>query len=438
MKQGFILLLLLTSYCTQAQTLKPHIGVQNLPSDESAICEIPWYLESFNSSGYSVGDTVNDFSLYTPYETKYTLSNLLETKPVLLISSSYSCPVFRNKLDAINELNDSFGNDVHIIVVYTVEAHPQVDTSPYFGFVNPGSQNNNQGILYRQPTTYGERKAIVNEMLDEETIDVPILIDGPCNSWWTHFGPAPNNATLIDTDGTVYAKHAWFNKYPEDMSCELNQVLGRTSPCNTDSIAGVFNFTMTSSDTIIGMVNSVITFDAEIDNISTSDVLVFVKRLQNNLPDDWEGSLCIDVCYATDVDSTTVLVPANTSQHFSFYFYTSSTENFGNVRVGFLNLNYGSNSFIQNLYGETKLVNSVQNVEEEPMLYPNPLRGDMLTVNNLVNYTVRAFNAQGKEEQLLFTGNAIDCSHLSNGVWFLKFHSNKTGKSFSSKVVVLK
>ena len=250
-----ILLLLLSSFILTAQVnLKPSIGIGALPEVDAIICEIPNYLGSFETSGLQAGDTIADFNLYDLQGNNYEISSIIQDgKPLLFISSSYTCPVYRGKVNLINDLQNQYGDELNIFIIYTVEAHPSGDISPYFGFENVGNQNIQQGILYSQPDTYGERKSIVEDMLIAMTIDVPVLIDGVCNEWWAHFGPAPNNAYLVNPNGTVYTKHGWFDKFPNDIYCDIDNLLSNTNEdCNNQSDIGSFQFSLTGDDFIQG------------------------------------------------------------------------------------------------------------------------------------------------------------------------------------------
>ena len=51
-----------------------------------------------------------------------------------MVGGNYTCPVFRNKMDEINELVDLYSDEITTIIVYGVEAHPVNDISPYFWF----------------------------------------------------------------------------------------------------------------------------------------------------------------------------------------------------------------------------------------------------------------------------------------------------------------
>src|SRR5690242_20804593 len=85
--------------------LLPSIGIGSLPNDNDAVCNIPVYTGSFDNSGYFVGDTVPDFTLYDMNGDSVNLASVLNNgKPVLLVGGSYTCPVFRGTIDDINNM----------------------------------------------------------------------------------------------------------------------------------------------------------------------------------------------------------------------------------------------------------------------------------------------------------------------------------------------
>ena len=229
MKKIYSLFFLFSIFIVKGQNLKPSIGLVNLPADASTICAIPTYTGSFTTSGYMAGDTIPHFQLYDKNGTGMDVLTVLQTgKPLLLIAGAYTCPVFRQKIVRINQVAATYSNQINIYVVYVVEAHPVTpDVSPYSGGVWTTSENQTEGILYAQPTTYGVKKQMVNNMLANNlyTLSVPVLIDGPCNAWWLNFGPAPNNAYLIWPNGVIYKKHGWFDKAPENIMTDINSML---------------------------------------------------------------------------------------------------------------------------------------------------------------------------------------------------------------------
>jgi len=167
-----ILALCLFSLSTLAQSLflESTIGLSSLPNDNDAVCTIPFSNPpgGFNFQGqlFQVGDTIPDFTLYQLDGTPVTLSDeLLKGKPVLLVTISITCFISRNRMVEFNNLFATYGNDVNFYLVYVVEAHPQLDISPYT--ISPGSVwcecgagGANQYHVYRQPTIYSEKKTI--------------------------------------------------------------------------------------------------------------------------------------------------------------------------------------------------------------------------------------------------------------------------------------
>jgi hypothetical protein len=216
-----------------SQSLQPRIGLSALPADGDSVCAIPVYTGSFQGSGFQAGDTIPAFRLYDSNGSETEVEDLLQTgKPLLLIAGSYTCPVFRQKITQINQVASTFAGLINVVVIYVVEPHPKApDLSPYSGSVWTTSENQQEGILYLQPTIYGERKQLLQDMQSNPNyvLDVPVMIDGPCNDWWQHFGPAPNNAYLIQSDGVIFRKHDWFNRNPNKIVDDVNALLVITS-----------------------------------------------------------------------------------------------------------------------------------------------------------------------------------------------------------------
>ena len=232
---SFIAILFLSLTVFSQLTLKPSIGLTSLPADNTPICNIVCSPTSWNftTDGLLVGDTIPQFQFYNLAGTPTDALTLLQTgKPLCIVAGSYTCPVWRGKIAALNTLVASYSSQVNFLVVYVVEAHPNTpDVSPYSCNVWTTTQNTTDGVLYLQPTTYGARKTIVTDMINNTctcipTINAPIVIDGPCNEFWLTFGPAPNNAYLINpTNGTVACKHGWFNQAPLDMAACIDSLL---------------------------------------------------------------------------------------------------------------------------------------------------------------------------------------------------------------------
>src|SRR6187551_3614807 len=121
----FIFIMLLSIITDAQPVLKPSIGLNALPSDNDNICNEPLFLGSFFSSGLQAGDTAYDFTLFDMNGDSLHLADLLnQGKPVLLVAGSYTCPVFRGKVDVINDVMSTYAGQLNAYVIYTLEAHP--------------------------------------------------------------------------------------------------------------------------------------------------------------------------------------------------------------------------------------------------------------------------------------------------------------------------
>ena len=401
--------------------LLPTIGIGALPSDNDPVCTLPTQTPPIQNVGRPAGENAADFTLYDLNGNTFNLHDaLLLGKPVLMISASYTCPVFRGKIPGINDVVATFGDQLTTVIVYTVEAHPYLDISPYFGAVNTSAQNISAGILYEQPTTYGERKAVLQDLLDSLLIDAPTYIDGPCNEWWNYYGPQPNNAYLIDTTGVIFAHHDWFDKVPDDIYCDIDSLLGLPTNCNP-VFGGQFNLQMVSNDTIYGQAGSTITGQAKMWNPSNVDCLVRVVKLQVSLPAGWQTSLCMDVCYLPDIDTAVVEIPAGDTLHFYYYFYTTPGAGTGYSRIGFRNVNDNTNNFNRNFWGISQEPNALNELVPEAnwSVSPNPVTDEFRLIGDRAFDLVRIMDVSGREA-MRAKGPLITIADLQPGLYLVQ------------------
>lgn len=135
-------------------------------------------------------------------------------------------------MEPTNELASVYGDSLHFVLVYVVEPHPKPpDVSPYRGSAWPLDYSN-----YPQPTNYPGRVSNakhINDafalnstftiLLDDLTPHVAALGNGN-NPVWCTWGPAPNAAWLIGTDGNVELAQTWFDK--PAMDAAIKKLLG--------------------------------------------------------------------------------------------------------------------------------------------------------------------------------------------------------------------
>lgn len=163
------------------------------------------------------GDLAVDFTLQTLDGDAVTLSELLATKPVMLMTGSWSCPVYHDAIETFNELaatvgkqGNRLGEDVHFVHVYVVEAHPLApDPSPNYGVVLESSFTED-----RNPRNYPARRAAAERIVPKLGPDQLLLIDDirprPAdNPVFSTYGSGANCAFLIDQDGTIREAQVW-------------------------------------------------------------------------------------------------------------------------------------------------------------------------------------------------------------------------------------
>ena len=107
---------------------------------------------------------------------------------------------------------------MNFFIVYIIEPHPYRQICPYTGnyWLNyPANfdidQKQPQPLL--QPNNF---KARIDQAIkmkhDLIGSDIPVLVDRMDNPVWCTYGPAPNNAYFIGTDGVVIEKLGWYNR----------------------------------------------------------------------------------------------------------------------------------------------------------------------------------------------------------------------------------
>jgi hypothetical protein len=413
--------------------LKPSIGLSSRPQDTDPICSIPTYTGSFYTSGLQAGDTAYEFKFYDLSGDSILLSELLSTgKPLLIVNGNYTCPVFRNKVPMINQVASAYTGLVNIIILYTVEAHP-TDISPYFGFVNVGTANTSAGILFPQPTTYLVRKNLVDTMLNNMTINAPVYIDGPCNNFWSVYGPAPNNAYLIKPDGIIFAKHGWFDRNPTDyILCDIDSLLYNI-PCTLGSGAG--NFSIIQKDTFVtGNAGSILYGFTDIINNTSSGITVSAKKLQKIYSSNWQTAFCADVCFSPSDDSITFTIPAYDTMHFSIDFITHAITDSGRIKIGFRNVNNITNQYAITVWAKTLTPSALGEIEPEilPKVFPNPVSTRLQIELNELPAVYPTVSILGLDGQVIYSQKVeskkfeIPVETLAGGFYLLKIGASTT------------
>lgn len=219
---------------------------QQAPPASARICQFSPYVDSlglFPNAGFQPSITVPDFFLFDTAGIQHSLYQYLGNgKPVILISGSYTCPQFRNSLATIiPQLNIIYGSAITIIVVYTLEAHPEMPwNSPYAYGPWVLGINTTAGISFAQHQTYGDRLAMMDTTLAVYPTNCTFLADDTCNTWLNTFGPAPNMGYVLSETGIVRGKFplVWNDRveFFRTIDTELNILSAQTHEQNAETI----------------------------------------------------------------------------------------------------------------------------------------------------------------------------------------------------------
>ncbi len=423
-----IVFLIIFSHATGISQVKlrPGIGLKSPPKAADSICPITPYYSTFDRDGLSIGDTAFDFTLYDAEGNPLTLSTILQQKkPVLLLSASYTCPIFRFRVPTLNYVVKAFGSKINTYVIYTYEAHPIIDMQPYGDYPDMDYENQQDGIQYQQAKTYGERKSVAADMRKALTINTPIIFDGPCNEWSVTYGPAPNNAYLIDTNGIVALKHPWFNATPHDIFFELDSFLGTSAEDISKHDSGVVSF-RAKSLAAFGRPGETIVAGGTLINETDQDAVVTIARIHTTLPSDWKSSLCSYVCSDPSTDSVSVRVLAHGEQEVKVYFYTGTKPDHAEVTLQITNSNVTDNHLSLDILGSTMDETGVEN-HGIPMpdihILSNPA-GSTLSIRSPVSYSqLKIFDEIGRRVLLSNRSEQYDLSSFPSGIYTVQLIS---------------
>ena len=116
--------------------------------------------ERFERAGVQVGQPLPEVDLTSLDGHTHPWASAWGDRPAVFIAVSRSCPVARYRMMDVRLLRDTFGEQVKLVLVYTVEAHPDQDPSPYRDDGKPWLTpfNRVEGVRIRQPQTLDARR----------------------------------------------------------------------------------------------------------------------------------------------------------------------------------------------------------------------------------------------------------------------------------------
>ncbi len=111
---------------------------------------------------------------------------------------------------SVESLKAEYGEDVHFVVLYQREAHP----------------NQLQFKEIDQPTEFQERVELARRSRSDLQITATIVIDEMDDAVRRAYGMAPNSAFIIDTSGRIVYRNDW--AIPAEWRPVLERLVGKT------------------------------------------------------------------------------------------------------------------------------------------------------------------------------------------------------------------
>ena len=219
------------------------------------------------------------------------------------------------------------------------------------------------------------------------------------------------------------------------------------------------NFTLTvDHTTIVDTVGSEMIFEFEAVNTSNNDLTLFIARTLNDIPENWQSSLCFEYCFAPFVDTiettsqwgSSPLAPEDTA-FFSVHVLALVDNGTGNLIIVVGDVNNISDTISYNLTASTQAsaVKSTDHPNRFDLLqnYPNPFNPSTTIHYNIPqrsDVSLKVYDLTGRKMATLVQEVQEAGSHsvnfnaekLSSGVYFYKI----TAGQYSSvkKMILIK
>lgn len=166
----------------------------------------------FAARGPQPGQPLPELSLVTREGHRANLPQIAAGRPLVLVTASLTCSVAREQQTLVNQLAERYGDQIAVVIIYTIEAHPKTDPCPYTNEEWVPEANKRDNVLVRQPGTQAARMTLAAEYHTRYALGSTLLIDTMDNASWKALGAAPNLGLLVDSKGIIRAREGWFDE----------------------------------------------------------------------------------------------------------------------------------------------------------------------------------------------------------------------------------
>ena len=188
--------------------------------------------------------------------------------------------------------------------------------------------------------------------------------------------------------------------------------------------AQFFELELLDDTVLFGIANpqDPIIFHFEAVNQTDSTYLVDVIKFEQDIPSDWEISLCTEACFPPEVDEAVFFLDEMALDDISVYFYPGSV-GVGQTKVEFINREDSLNSFEYTLYADAFTTHIIEEGFNQPFVLMDSnndyiyLNGDLGELNSFP-----IFNAHGQRVKTIqySMNEPIDISSFQSGIYFIQ------------------
>jgi thiol-disulfide isomerase/thioredoxin len=169
-------------------------------------------LAAWLERGPRIGQAAPDFELSDLDGRAVRLSDL-RSRPVVLEFGSYTCPLFSDRVPAMEQLAREQGEAV-FLVIYVREAHPGENQGPH--------------------RSLAEKRSAAHKLALEEALARRVLVDTLEGATHRAYGGAWNPVYVIGSDGRVVLRQAW--NHPADVAAALEALNAGGLPQFAESV----------------------------------------------------------------------------------------------------------------------------------------------------------------------------------------------------------
>ena len=131
-------------------------------------------------------------------EREVALSDLVGSKPAVLVFGNFTCGPFRGQAGNVEKLHLRYKDRANFAMVYVREAHPTDGWQM--------ESNDRAGVALRQPRTYAERVAVARTCGRTLDFGFPMVVDTLDDAVGARYSGMPGRLYLIDRAGKVAYK----------------------------------------------------------------------------------------------------------------------------------------------------------------------------------------------------------------------------------------